>query len=338
MPSSVDSLEKCQPDDFKRQVKPLMSNAKQKKLGLIAALLTVLIWSAYFISLRLGVRSNIAVNELMLFRYAIPGLILLPLFILRRRKIFSVSPVYLMGMMIGAGIPFFFLSAKGMGWAHVAQGSTLIPGVAPLFITMMAVLIFKEAMTSWRKIGLFVIGFGVLLIVSVGWVSPSPDLYKGQMIYLLASLFWAVFTVSVRLSGLNPIEATAVVAVPSGLVSVLLLFIFPSTLLASPLPAWEFWTQVAVQGFAVGLFSSVLYGYAIMRLGAELTSAVGALTPVVASMMAYFIFVDHVDLLTAIGMLCVAWGVVMVGGLLKSVSMRNVGILKSVKPSPASLS
>jgi len=120
------------------------SVSRQKLLGYGAACVTVLIWSSYFLSLRFRARSPMGIFDLALFRFCIPGLILAHLLVKRRRRFMEVKFRYLLGIILGAGLPFFLLSAAAMKWTRVAEGSTLIPGAAPLFVTGIAVLIFKS--------------------------------------------------------------------------------------------------------------------------------------------------------------------------------------------------
>jgi drug/metabolite transporter (DMT)-like permease len=135
------------------QVVPLNANAAQRGLGYLAAAGTVLIWSVYFLSLRLGALSPLGPLDITLFRYAVPGLVLLPLLLARRARIRAVNPLWLLGMVLGAGLPFFLLSVLGMGLAPVVQGSTLIPGTAPLFVSLLAAWVFGQRVPPWRRLG-----------------------------------------------------------------------------------------------------------------------------------------------------------------------------------------
>lgn len=297
-------------------VTPLLTSRSQRLLGYLAALATVLIWSSYFLSLRQGALSPLGQLDLTLFRYAVPGLLLLPLFIARWSTIRRVSPVWLTGMIVGAGLPFFLLGAIGMGWAPVAQGSTLIPGTAPLFVTALAVLVFRQPLSSWRRLGLAAVLAGVACLLGVGWAEGTA-LGMGQLLFLLCSLLWAVFTLSVRQSGLSPLEAAAVVTVPNGLLVLLYALLTPSTLTLTQVPTSEWLTQLLVQGIAVGVGSSALYGFAIRQLGAEITAAIGSLTPVCATGLALALLGEGIQWSTALGLGLVTLGVVCASGLLQ---------------------
>ncbi|ATG76058.1 hypothetical protein AN401_19255 [Zobellella denitrificans] len=254
------------------------ANAAQRGLGYLAAAGTVLIWSVYFLSLRLGALSPLGPLDITLFRYAVPGLVLLPLLLARRARIRAVNPLWLLGMVLGAGLPFFLLSVLGMGLAPVVQGSTLIPGTA---------------------LGL------------------------GQGLFLLCSLLWALFTICVRQSGLRPLEVAAVVTVPNGALVAAWLLLGQVPLTLSQVPVQEWLAQLLVQGLVVGLGAGFLFGYAIGRLGAEISAAIGSLTPVCATLLAWCWLGEHIAPLTGLGLGLVTLGVIGASGLVSRARQEN---------------
>ncbi|MFG1490320.1 DMT family transporter [Oceanospirillum sp. HFRX-1_2] len=297
------------------EVKSLEIPAAQKMLGLGAALMMVFVWSGYFLSLRAGAITPISTYEIALLRFGLPGLILLPVFIRNWQQIRRVPVIYLLGMLIGGGLPFFWLGAMGMQLGQVAEGSTLIPGVAPLFVTMMAVLIFNQPLSGWRLAGLILIFSGVIAFVANSVTGNTH--VSAIVLFLTASFFWALFALSIRQCGLSPLAAASTVAVPTG--SVLLL----SGLIMQPELGWFQLTleqqlgQLLAQGFGAGLASGLLFAFAISRLGAEVTSAIGSLTPVAASAIAYLWFGEDVTLIIMGGIALISLGVVLASGMIK---------------------
>lgn len=297
------------------EVKTLEMPAAQKMLGLGAALMMVFVWSGYFLSLRAGAVTPISTFEIAMLRFGLPGLILLPVFFRNIQKIRQVPVIYLLGMLIGGGLPFFWLGAMGMQLGQVAEGSTLIPGVAPLFVTMMAVLIFNQPLSGWRLAGLILIFSGVIAFVANSVTGNTH--VSAIVLFLSASFFWALFALSIRQCGLSPLVAASTVAVPTG--SVLLL----SGLIMQPELGWFQLTleqqlgQLLAQGFGAGLASGLLFAFAISRLGAEVTSAIGSLTPVAASAIAYLWFGEDVTLIIMGGIALISLGVVLASGMIK---------------------
>lgn len=299
-------------------VLPHLSTPSLRLAGYAAALATVLIWSCYFLSLRYGALSSLGTFELTLFRFAVPGLILLPYFIRRRHQILAVHPLWLAGILFGAGLPFFLLSAHAMGLAPVVQGSTLIPGTAPLFVTALAVIIFRQPLTAARFAGLASVVTGILFMLAATGMDITGPVFQGQMIFLVCSLCWALFTLSVRQSGLAPLETAAVLTVPSGALLILYGLVTGTGVDLGTVSTQEWLLQLAVQGLAVGLGAGFLYGYAIRALGAEITSAIGSLTPVCATVLAAVFLQESVELITLLGLSLVTLGVIAASGLIRS--------------------
>lgn len=294
-------------------VQHMIVNPKVKLLGIGAALLTVLIWSSYFLSLRFGAHSALTTYEIALFRFAIPGLILAPLFFRNLNKIAQVPKLYLVGLLVGGGLPFFLLGAWGMQTGQVAEGSTLIPGVAPLFVTGLAVLVFKQPLSKWRLLGLLLIASGVFAFVANSVLGDGN--LKAQMVFLLASLFWALFAISLRQCGLKPLIAASVVTLPTALVLICYGLAMQPALGWSDVSTTELVAQMLTQGIAAGLASSFLFAFAISKLGAEMTSAIGSLTPVAASAIALVWLGELLSSSVLLGITLISFGVLFASGL-----------------------
>ena len=83
--------------------------------------------------------------------------------------------------------------------------------------------------------------------------------------------------------------------------------------------AWQFF----VQSMLVGLFTGFSYGYAINALGAERTAAMGALTPVLASLLAIPLLHESIGLAAIFGLCFVCVGVVFASGVVKSLGKKH---------------
>lgn len=302
------------------QVAPLLVDSTQRLLGYGAALATMIIWSGYFLSLRQGALSPLGTLELTLFRFAVPGFLLLPWFVARWPVIRQANPLWLTGIALGAGLPFFLLSAVAMGSAPVALGSTLIPGAAPLFVTGMAVWLFRQPFPRWRLYGLSLVVLGVGILVVAFSNTAQPMVLWAPAGFLACSALWALFTLCMRQSGLKPLDAAAVVTIPSTLLLLVFILFTRPTLDLTSVSTTEWMVQLAVQGLAVGLGAGYLYGYAINRLGAEATSAIGSFTPACASLMAWLWFEEPMSTSMFLALALVTFGVISASGLWRRAS------------------
>lgn len=266
--------------------------------GYLAMAATLLLWSGFFLSLRSGAHSELLTSDIAFTRFVIPCLVLLPIVIKSRKTIAAVPKRYLFGMFIGSGLPYLFVAGTGMSFAPVADGSALIPGTLPLFVSGIAILLFKQPLSSHRifGLGLVIVGIGTFLSHSI--TNPSPQLLQGHLLFLAGSAMWAVFTICARVSDLNPLVASGLVSLMS-LCSLLLLTltgVLDSHLLTIKLSSWplqELLGHTLLQGVGAGLIAAFTYLHAISVLGAERTAAFGAATPAIATLLAMPIFAEQ---------------------------------------------
>ncbi|MBB5017238.1 drug/metabolite transporter (DMT)-like permease [Chitinivorax tropicus] len=288
---------------------PSIGRPASSHAGMIALAITVLIWASFFLSLRAGAKAQLPAAELALIRFGPAGLCFLPTLIHSWHRIITVPKRYLLGMIATGGLPYFLIACMGMRHAPVSDGSTLIPGTIPLFVALIGTLFYKQHTPRhlYVALGLISAGAAIILLFNHG----QGDLLHGYGLFLLGSLMWANFTLCLRLSGLKPAEGGAVIAISSLLV-LLVWFVagHPPTQLGNmPLSALAFHTLV--QGIGVGLLATLTYAYAITKLGAPKSAAAGALTPVLASLLAVIIFDETPGLPSLLGMVVIVIGVIL---------------------------
>ncbi|MBT9491728.1 MAG: DMT family transporter [Paucibacter sp.] len=280
-------------------------------LGWAALALTLCIWAAFFISLRAGARAALPPAELALLRFGPAGLLFLPLLWRRRARFARLSPKLGLLIIAGAGLPYFLIAGWGMRHAPVADGATLIPGTLPLFTALLAAALHgRAALTRWPALLCIAAGIATMLALKAGHAA-HPGLAEGYALFLLGSLMWSAYTLALREAKLAPIEAAALISCAS------LLLLLPvlgwqasqGGLSLLELPREQLWLQVLIQSVGVGLISTLSYSVAVARLGAQRSAMAGALTPVLATLLALPLFGERPDLATIAGMLLIAAGV-----------------------------
>lgn len=283
-------------------------------LGVGAALITIIIWASWLLSMKAGVQSRMSHVDLGILRFGVTSLLLMPIFLQRWKVILQAPKRYLLGITIGAGVPFFYLSSLGMKMAPVSDAGLLITGTFPLFVTFAAVVFYQERLSLQRAFGLSAILVGVTIMISLSLLNGDHTSVKGDFIFLAASIAWALFTVSLKLSGLKPWDAAAWLCISSSFI--LLLGIstgFLDTQIAQ-VPMDTLIHQGIVQVVCVGIITGFSYGFAVRQLGAENTSAIGAFTPVLAVIGGIVLLGEHVPTVTWIGLACITVGVLLASG------------------------
>jgi drug/metabolite transporter (DMT)-like permease len=206
-------------------------------------------------------------------------------------------------------MPYFLVAGTGMRLASVADGSTLVPGTLPVFVSLLAFFLLGQKMTSTRRNGLLLISGGVLLMLLFSLNHAASTLWHGYALFLFGSLLWAGFTLALRRSGLGALEGAAVVTYGSIPLLILDLLLSREPLQLHHLPFDIMALQVLLEGIGVGLVSTISYAYAVARLGADRAAMAGSLTPVVATLLAVPLFGEVPPASSMLGMALIIGGV-----------------------------
>ncbi len=282
--------------------------------GMLAMLATLLIWVGFLLSLRAQSQSALTPTDLALLRFGLPALVFLPWLIGRWPMIRVIRWRYALMILLG-GLPFFYLVSLGSQYAPVAHAGALVPGTAPLFVTGLAVLLFKEPLPRNRLIGLGVILSGVMVLLGGALLDLAQGYWRGHLAFLGASLLWACYTLGLRLIGIGALEATALLCSGSLLGLGLLLNCGWVTSNLITVSWTEIWPFLLTQGLGAGIIGGFTYAVAIRQLGAEKTAALGSFTPALAALAAIPLLDETLSLATLIGVLVIMAGVALASGI-----------------------
>lgn len=295
------------------QAKNETAPSRSALFGYTMALLACLIGAGWQIATRSGVTTSLSPIDLTLFRYGLPGLILLPIWFRIGLVPKGLSKAVLVLMILGAGLPFGLLGMSGATFAPVAHMGVMLPGATPLFVAALSTLLIGEKITSAHRLGLSVIVLGLLLVgakslADIGNNAWNEGAWRGDLLFLTAALVWAAYTIAFRTSGLSPWQATAIINGWS------MVMVIPAWLIFSPehmqtATASDIAIQVLWQGCIAGLLGLWCFMAAIASIGPNRATALGALVPVFTALGGYGILSEALDALTAFGALATMFGV-----------------------------
>ncbi|WP_330961840.1 DMT family transporter [Photobacterium sp. 53610] len=306
----------------------MQKSASTLLAGLSAMMITLLIWSGFFLSLRASTHSNLTTADIALIRFVPAAVLFSWLCRYKFRRILQTPKRYLLLICWGAGLPYFLIAGQGLQYVPVADGASLIPGILPLFVSGIAVFCYRETISPARKAGLVLIATGVAGFVAKSFAAGQPGMLLGYSILLFASFSWAWFTIAMRLSGLTAMEGAAVIAISgclllaAGALSGQMSF----NLLAAD--HHEVFYHFLVQGVGVGIISSLCYTMAISRLGAEVSAALGSFTPVLAALIAIPLFSEPLTEQTMLAMALIVMGALAASEVL---SVHQGSLLKKLR-------
>ncbi|MBV8337176.1 MAG: DMT family transporter [Alphaproteobacteria bacterium] len=256
--------------------------------GALFGFAAVSIWAGWSAMTRLAVTTSLDAWDIPFLRFGPAGLLLLPIVMRRGIALDRLGWLGLGGLIIGTGAPYALVVAVGLRFAPAYDAGALNPGCMPLFVALIAVIVLRETPSKAQKLGLSLILSGALIIIA--WHEGIWSISRGfgDVLFLVGSFLTACYTVIMRRSELDPIHVAALVSCGSLVIYAPIYLTLNGAHLAhlSEVPLTDLTVQVLFQGIVVSIISLVLYGRAVLLLGASGGSAFGALVPALSALLA----------------------------------------------------
>ena len=293
-----------------------MDLPRTQALGLVAALATVTIWAAFLLVTRFAVQGSFTVEELLVLRLVPGALVMAPIMwrlgVLPRGQSWPRAAM----LMVGASAIFPFVVSKGLAYAPASDAGPLAPGMLPFWTALAAYALAGEIPGPRRRIGLAMILVGAMVISLWQILAGSDDgAWKGHLMFLTGSGFWAVYSVIFRQSGLSPLHGL-VIGLFWGAVLVAPLLLATGNVQFASASLRDIVVMIVIQSFVIGILAMFLFGYAVQILGAAETAAFGALTPILTLLGGVALLGETVTPLKIVGVALVAAGVFLASGVL----------------------
>lgn len=254
--------------------------------GLVYGLSAAFAWAIYNVGVKIGRNDGFTSADLTLLRYVVPAVLLLPFFILRmRRKAPTLSLFRAVALTIAIGPPFALLINAGYGLAPLAHAVVISPGTTMLTANALSMFVDGRPMPVHRRIGMLVLVAGLAFIAfdrpAAG--EGASDAWLGDLCFVGSGFLWGLFSYLAGRWRLDPVDATAAVAL---LASVVFVPVYFAGLGATPMPLSAWLQQGLYQGLLGGCLAIIAYAAAIAALGAGLAALFPALVPPLAVLLA----------------------------------------------------
>ena len=252
--------------------------------GYWAAALAVVIWAAYPVATRAAVTGTFAPEELVTLRFGVGALMFVPYFFLRWRQIGRAAWLKGVPLTLFHGAGMAALAIAGMQLAPANHAAALGPGVSPAWVALLGFLMYAQRPSRRAVVGAALCVGGVVLLAAWSAAERNLSMLAGDVMFLAASALAALYVLQLRRWQLAAMEGAALVSLYSAIVVVPLYLWFAPGTLARVAPAELLW-QVLWQGVLIGCVAVVALNHAISRLGAERSSALVALVPVLTAVL-----------------------------------------------------
>jgi drug/metabolite transporter (DMT)-like permease len=255
--------------------------------GYFAAAVAVLIWASYPVATRAAVTGSFAPLDLVTLRFGVGALLFVPYLLLHFRTIGRGAWLQGVPLTLFHGAGMAALAICGMQLAPANHAAALGPGVSPAWVALLGFLVFAQRPSRRAVAGATLCVIGVLVLAFWSVSEGTLSMLAGDAMFLAASALAALYVLQLRRRGIDAMQGAAIVSLYSAFVVVpYYLWSAPGTL-ARVAPGELLW-QVLWQGVLIGCVALIALNHAISRLGAERSSALIALVPVLTAVLALF--------------------------------------------------
>ena len=275
----------------------------------IAALFSVIVWGATFVSTKVLIAHGLTPAEIFLIRFAMAYLCILPL---ARGRLWS-DTLRDEAMLLAAGIcggSFYFLTENMALEFAPASNVSLIVCTAPLWTALaMSLVDRRERMSRRAAIGSLLAFAGMVLVVLNGRfvLRLSP---RGDLLAFAAAWLWVFYSMAVkRLAGRYPALFITRKVFFYGLLTILPLFAFrPFAVTIETLSRPVVWGNLLFLGLVASMLCYLLWNAAMRRLGAVRTTNYIYLNPLVTMLTAALFINERITPVALLGAALILYG------------------------------
>jgi drug/metabolite transporter (DMT)-like permease len=171
--------------------------ASSRLLGGLYLFLAAAFWGGTYVATKY-VLAGMGPFALVLVRYAMASLVLVPLLLLVRverpsgREMRSLALLGFVGLTLTHSLQF---AGTALSSAHAGS---LLTSSSPVFMVLFAALLLSERITVRMVVALVLAGIGVIAVIGPGGTGAGPSALVGDVLLVAAGVTWALYSVLVR--------------------------------------------------------------------------------------------------------------------------------------------
>lgn len=266
-------------------------------------------WAAGFVAAKHGISVGFSPADLAFHRFFWSGLLLMPLALRGGlRDLGGIGWGRGLLMSVLAGPPQALTAYSGFILVPLGHGTTIQPACAALFGLILATTMLHERATAQRVFGGATIIAGLMVFGAESLTTIGREGVGGDLLFVTAGFFWAMFGVLLRYYLVSGTRAVAVVGVLSVIVYAPLYAIFVGFDGILHMSLAENLIQVVVQGLLAGVLPIFLFARAVTVLGAGRAATFPALVPGFGLIIGYLALGVVPSIAQLVGLLIVVVG------------------------------
>jgi drug/metabolite transporter (DMT)-like permease len=245
------------------------------------------------------------------YRMMTAAIILLPIISIKSKGKVKLDKRWLLGPLLAG-----FLTALDHGTWSTAVAYTsiananLINFIAPVWVTLVAWLFWKQKMPTWFWIGLIFVVTGMSFVFGSNLLL-HPSFSKGDALALLSSFFYAGYFLVTQKSRtkVDALTSTGLIAFGSAATLLIICLISNAPLTGYPPATWAIFIAAGLLSQVCGYFCMT---YALGHIPASIVSPTMIASPVISSLLAIPIAGENLSLFQIIGGILVFAGIILV--------------------------
>lgn len=258
--------------------------------GYLFGLVAVFIWSGFILVSRFGGIGPLLPADVIAIRYFTCATLLLPVWLwlypfnLFNRKLIVAA-------LIG-GLGYALCAFQGFQTTPASHAAILLPGLLPLFISLISFASNNEAFTPIKWIGILLISSGIFCLFWFDILTTDgvvDGIKGGQLWFVGAALCWATFSVLIKHWQISPWQATVSLAVVTACVYLPVYFFTMEKHISV-----QHWQHIALQAFYQGFMATIVqmlcYVQAVRRIGPASMGSMMAMVPLIAGFSAIALY------------------------------------------------
>ncbi len=281
--------------------------ARERRIGFACAFGVLFVWSGFLLSARLSPSLGLTPFDMMALRHAGAFIAALPVLVWHGLPRVSLGRAAVLTVFAGFGFP--YAAYLGFSMAPAADGAVLLPGLLPFSIALVWWAAFGEVPSRRRFVSLAVVATGIALI-AIETVGTWPGAWRGDLVFPLGGLSWAIYMACVKRWGVSALDATLVVMLLAAPVTLPLWWVFGGDGVVTA-PVMPVVLQTIYQGLFAVLLAGFMFTRAMNAIGAGTTSTITSLVPGMTALAAWPLLGEPLGIAALSGLAIVTVGMVL---------------------------
>lgn len=279
---------------------------RNKSVGIAAAASVIVLFVGFVLISEFGLRTALVPWDLAALRFAVAGLVMLPVVLKHGFLGLGLARVLLLAG--SGGLGFALCAYWGFALAPAHHGSALIHGTLPLTTALVSCLLLRTWPNRWQISSSIAVAIGVAAILGPSLFGGSGSLAMGDLLLLSASVCWSCFGVLSNRWRPPPFAAAALVAVVAATLY-LPLYLIAGVGHLHEAALRDIAHQAVFQGLAIGVGSILAYSTAVAAIGASATALAAAAVPTLTAIGAVLFLGESLANSEMVGLAMVTLGI-----------------------------